>query len=101
MKILILIAVCLLLLVGCVTMSPQAELVQVVYNPLEINPACASLGVVVGEDGFWRDGQGFENAERLMREATASLGGNVLLPLSQRGSSLTGVSSRGQAYKCP
>jgi hypothetical protein len=92
---------CGFLLTGCVTMSPQAELVQVVYNPLELNPSCTSLGVVEGWDGFWRNGPGYENVERAMREYTAMLGGNVLLPLYARGSSLSGVTSRGQAYRCP
>jgi hypothetical protein len=90
-----------LALSGCVTLTPEAERVQVVYNPLEINPACTSLGVVEAQDIFWRNGPGFENVEREMRDSTASLGGNVLLPLYARGSSLTGVTSRGQAYRCP
>jgi hypothetical protein len=91
----------LFLFAGCVTMSPQAESVHVVYNPLEIDPNCVSLGVVESQDPFWREGPGFENTERMMRESTATRGGNVLLPLYQRGSFLTGVSARGQAYRCP
>jgi hypothetical protein len=92
--------VAMFLIAGCVTMSSQAELVQVVYNPLELNPACTSLGVVEGWDQLWRDGQGHENAEREMRELVATLGGNVLLSLYSRGGAF-GVRSRGQAYRCP
>src|SRR2546430_17739640 len=80
---------------GSVPMSPEAELVKVVYTPLELSAACISLGVVEGWDQLWRDGQGHENAEREMREYTATLGGNVLLSLYSRGGAF-GVRSRGQ-----
>ena len=43
---------------------------------------------------------GHEDAERSMREAAAQRGGNVLLSLYSRGG-IDGVSSRGNAYRCP
>jgi Domain of unknown function (DUF4156) len=92
-----------LLMSGCVTMSPQAESVRVVYNPLELTAACTSLGEVKSWSGWggFAAGAGYENAERGLREDTASLGGNTLLALYSRGGDLAGVSSRGQAYRCP
>jgi hypothetical protein len=93
----------LMLVSGCVTMSPQAESVKVVYNPLELTAACTSLGEVKSWSGWggFAAGAGYENAERGLREDTASLGGNTLLALYSRGGDLAGVSSRGQAYRCP
>src|SRR5262245_49348570 len=88
---------------GCYTMTPQAERVRVVYNPRELGADCTSLGEVKAWDpmaGFMA-GVGYENAERYMREEAASRGANTLLSLYARGGSLAGVSSRGQAYRCP
>jgi hypothetical protein len=89
-------------LASCATMTPQAQQVKVIYNPLDIAPACTSLGEVKAYDGWggMMAGVGYENAERYMREEAASRGANVLLSLSERGG-LAGVSSRGQAYRCP
>lgn len=89
---------------GCATLSPQAELVHVVYNPLEINAQCVSLGVVDAHDPmFYRGPIAQENVERSMRESTAQLGGNVLLPVYAREGLFfgPGMKSRGQAYRCP
>jgi Domain of unknown function (DUF4156) len=88
---------------GCVMMSPQAESIRVIYNPLELTAACTSLGEVKSWSGWggFAAGAGYENAERGLREDTASLGGNTLLALYSRGGDLAGVSSRGQAYRCP
>jgi len=57
--------------------------------------------VVEGYDGFFSSGQGYVNVEREMREYTAKVGGNVLLPLYARSNSFSGITSRGQAYRCP
>ena len=92
-----------LALSGCVMLSPEAERIRVVYNPLELGAECASLGEVKSWSGWGGvlAGVGYENAERGLVEDAAARGANTLLALYSRGGDLAGVQARGQAYRCP
>lgn len=88
---------------GCIMLSPDAERVRVVYNPLELGADCASLGEVKSYSGWGglMAGVGHENAERELREDAAARGANTLLALYSRGLGVAGAQARGQAYRCP
>lgn len=91
-----------LLLTGCVSLRPEAELIVVTSDATQVQ-ACRSLGEMSSSSGWGGvvAGPGFENNRRTLQNETAERGGDTLLVREERPSYGTLVPQTfGEAYRC-
>jgi uncharacterized protein DUF4156 len=92
---------CLLLLAGCVSLTPEGERVRVVRNPNAVQ-ACTKLGdqleSISGWGGVFLGGAGLENNKATLRNQAAKLGGDTLLILQERAT--YAPQTYAEAYRC-
>lgn len=93
------IALTVLSLAGCVSLTPSAEEVQVVRDANRVQ-GCQPLGIIEARSlvGGAMAKRSFENNRRIMRNQTAEVGGDTLLLLGERPGLVP--TSRGEAYNC-
>jgi hypothetical protein len=92
-----LVGVLTLLVVGCVSTTPEGANVRVTGNP-DVVKGCQFLGNVKATSGWGGPagtGLGSSNTEKTLQNKTAKLGGNVVYVVA------SGVHASGEAYKCP
>jgi len=88
-----------LLLGGCISVTPEGEKVRVTRNANDVRE-CRSLGQDNASSGWggFAAGPGFDNNKHQLQNWTASIGGDTLLLLSERGAHVP--QTFGEAFKC-
>ena len=89
--------IALLLLTGCVSLTPQAQAIRVTNNP-DVVRGCKFLGNV-RDDGANAVGTA-TRVEDMLKKRAAALGGNVLMVTSTTATPYVTTMS-GEAYSCP
>lgn len=93
---LVLLLVCAVALLSCVSTTPQGQKVRVTSNPDVVKP-CQFLGNVRATSGWGGSagtGLAGSNTEKTLQNKTASLGGNVVFVVA------SGIHASGEAYRC-
>jgi hypothetical protein len=87
----------LVLVTGCISMTPEERAVRVTQNP-DVVKTCKFLGNV-RDDGAAINGPA-TRVEDMLKKRTAALGGNTLM-LTSMTSDGTIIAGSGEAYSCP
>ena len=89
-------------LVGCVSLSPEGEKVRVTSNSEAVRN-CTLLGEVKGAEHMWGGfaGQGIaeDNAYKELKNRAAAMGGDTVLMVTSS-TGFSGSVQRGEAYRC-
>lgn len=87
----------LILLTGCLTLTPEAQAVRVTNNADAVR-GCRFLGNV-RDEGTQMMPDPVHRVEDMLKGKTAALGGNVLMITNMTSGDT--VSGSGEAYSCP
>jgi hypothetical protein len=96
-------AVCVLMIAGCASMTPEAERVRVVRVPSEVRTVvggCASLGEITTTATMLTSHRDSSNHERRLRNEAAARGGDTLWIYTEQMTWGSRVVANGEAFRC-